>query len=123
MQGQTSSDSGRNDLNPSDVGRYPNKPFKGQVWELYNEWMAGDNQKTPTSRQRRPSLATVSSWVSFWQWLPDGVVAQAFKKCSIMVATRSTSLKMTLRDANNPHSSEERLRWAQLVPVADWCRK
>lgn len=61
-----------------------NKPFKDRVWLGYQEYISGDNLKTPTGRLQRPSLATVCGWVlSAWRSLPDSTVENAFKKCCI----------------------------------------
>ncbi|KAH8018689.1 hypothetical protein HPB51_010516 [Rhipicephalus microplus] len=69
-------------LQPIDV--VLNKPFKDRVWLEYQKWMSGDNPKTPTGHLQRPQLATVRGWVlSAWRSLPDSMVKNAFKKCSI----------------------------------------
>ncbi|KAH9383107.1 hypothetical protein HPB48_023842 [Haemaphysalis longicornis] len=67
------------------------RPSADWLRELCNEWIVGNNEKAPTGRLRRPSLATVSSLVySSWQSMPDDMVAQAFRKGSISNALDGT---------------------------------
>ncbi|KAH8040576.1 hypothetical protein HPB51_011404 [Rhipicephalus microplus] len=61
-----------------------NKPFKDRVRLEYQEWMSGDNLKTPMGSLQRPPLATACGWVlSAWRSLLDSMVENAFKKCCI----------------------------------------
>lgn len=66
------------------------KPFKDRVRELYNEWMLGNNPKTPAGRLRRTPLRTVCGWES----LPEEMVHKPFHKCCI-----SNALDGTVDDA------------------------
>ncbi|KAH8021239.1 hypothetical protein HPB51_013914 [Rhipicephalus microplus] len=72
------------ETNRPDSKNYQYQPFKGRVRLGYQEWMSGDNPKTPTGRIQRPPLATVCGWVlSAGDSLPDFMVKKAFKKCRI----------------------------------------
>lgn len=93
-------------LQPLDV--VLNKPFKDRVRELYNQWMAGDNPRTPTGRLRRPPLATVCTWVSqAWRSLPDEMVVRAFKKCSISNSLDGTEDDVLWDAASDKQSSSD----------------
>lgn len=93
-------------LQPLDV--VLNKPFKDRVRAFYNDWMAGDNPRTPTGRLRRPPLATVCAWVSeAWRSLPEEMVVRAFKKCCISNALDGTEDDMLWEAASEKQSSSE----------------
>ncbi|KAH8028881.1 hypothetical protein HPB51_020012 [Rhipicephalus microplus] len=69
-------------LEPIDI--VLNKSFKDQMRLEYQKWMSRYNPKTPMGRLQRPPFATVCGWVlSTWRSLPDSMVENAFKICSI----------------------------------------
>lgn len=85
-----------------------NKPFKDRVRLEYQEWMSGDNPKTPTGRLQRPPLGTVCGWVlSAWRSLPDVMVQKAFKKCCISNSLDGTEDDALWEEASNKRSSSE----------------
>lgn len=93
-------------LQPLDV--VLNKPFKDRVRLEYQEWMSGDNLKTPTGRLQRPPLGTVCGWVlSAWRSLPDVMVQNAFKKCCISNSLDGTEDDALWEEASNKRSSSE----------------
>lgn len=96
-------------LQPLDV--MLNKPFKDCVREMYNQWMADDNPKTPTGQLCKLLLATVATWVpQFWRLLPDDMVVRAFKICSISNSLDGTEVDMLWDAASDKQlSSDESL--------------
>ncbi|KAH8019616.1 hypothetical protein HPB51_020315 [Rhipicephalus microplus] len=88
-----------------------NKPFKDRVLLEYQKWTSGDNPKIPTGCLQRPPLVTVCGWVlSAWHSLPDSMVENAFKKCSI---------------SNSLYGTEDNALWEAasdtLVFRRQWC--
>lgn len=70
-------------LQPLDVG--VNKPFKDRIRAKWVDWLSqGEHSFTPNGNLKRPTLATVCSWVKeSWDDIPTDIIVRAFKKTSI----------------------------------------
>jgi len=62
-----------------------NKPFKGEMRQLYNDWMAeGDKPLTSAGNLNRPSIPVVIRWVkTMLECLPVEMVCKAYLNCGI----------------------------------------
>jgi len=61
-----------------------NKPFKGKLHELYDEWMAGDEGKefTKGGNLKAPSFERMLSWVKVaWQSIDEQLIKKSFIVC------------------------------------------
>ncbi|KAH7958814.1 hypothetical protein HPB49_005429 [Dermacentor silvarum] len=80
--------------------------------------MADDNPKTPTSRLRRPPLATVATWVSqAWRSLPDNIMVAsltiAFLSRVLMMAVLAKLLPRLDRFKMAPDNIREAANWGK----------
>jgi len=61
-----------------------NKPFKATLHELYDGWMAGDEDKeyTASGNLKAPSFKVVLEWVNIaWDSVDQELIKKSFKVC------------------------------------------
>ena len=66
-----------------------NKPFKQNITEKYDEWMAkGIHEYTANGNLKGPSRKTLIEWIlDSWQKLRTQMIIDSFKHCGLTVAT------------------------------------
>ena len=89
-------------LQPADVSW--NKPFKGNVAELYDEWLfSGPVDLTPAGNRRAPPKSLILKWIkTAWDTVTPEMIRKSFKKCGI-----STELDGTEDHLFNHASDDE----------------
>ena len=65
-----------------------NKPFKANVPEKYDEWMAGEAHSfTAAGNMRAPSRREIVKWIlAAWDGLDKRMIIDSFKSCVLTVA-------------------------------------
>ena len=71
-----------------------NRPFKANVTEKYDEWMAGEAHSfTPMGNMRAPpqrEIVTCKWILAAWDGLDKTVIINSFKSCGLRVAVDGT---------------------------------
>ncbi|RMX41294.1 hypothetical protein pdam_00017738, partial [Pocillopora damicornis] len=65
-----------------------NKPFKANVTEKYDEWMAGEAHSfTAAGNMRAPARREIVKWIlAAWDGLDKTMIINSFKSCALTVA-------------------------------------
>ena len=65
-----------------------NKPFKANVTEKYDEWMAGEAHSfTAVGNMRAPARREIVKWIlAAWDGLDKTMIINSFKSCALTVA-------------------------------------
>ena len=65
-----------------------NKPFKANVTEKYDEWMAGEvHSFTAAGNVRAPARREIVKWIlAAWDGLDKTMIINSFKSCTLTVA-------------------------------------
>jgi len=65
-----------------------NKPFKANVTEKYDEWMAGEAHSfTAAGNMRAPPWREIVKWIlSAWDGLDKTMIINSFKNCALTIA-------------------------------------
>lgn len=68
-----------------------NKPFKGEIQEFCNDWLAsGKHKYTNTNKKPVPRRLIVDWVIKSWQAIPAETVAHSMKACSLSLPVYGT---------------------------------
>ena len=70
-----------------------NKPFKGNIRQMWNEWMeSGTKEYTKGGAMKRPALSLVAEWVvKAWEAVPEEMVRKSLRKCGTLTQRSTTT--------------------------------
>ena len=86
-----------------------NKPFKDQMRQRWNAWMAsGEHAFTPSGNRKKVDLVTITQWIKeSWEAVDPSIIVKGFKKCCLTNAMDGTEDDCLWQDEDGRDTNDE----------------